>query len=667
MEEKRAVKSSADTALQQAMASLQAGKIDDAVRLFKKLLAEQPRHVAGLNLISVVLTKLERYQEAEHYVRRALQENATSDATFYNYGVILKALGRPAEALQQFSHALKINAAIAETWNNRGTVFSDMKQYREANSDYDKAISLNFNYAECWYNKAKSLAMLGLHDQSLGAYTQALTLKPDFAEAWAGRGDVHAKLNQHFEAFADFDRAYAIKPDFPYLEGTRLHTKLFICDWSSLNVETSHLLSAIRNQALASLPFSIVAIPSSPALQLQCAKRCIADDPLFPKLWRGEMYSHSRIRVAYLSADFHDHATAYLMAGLFEQHDKSRFEVTAMSFGPDRDSDIGRRIRNSFEHFIDVRSQDDQEIAELIRRHEIDIAIDLKGFTQDARRKIFARRPAPIQVSYLGYPGTMGADYFDYIIADQTIIPTDQCEFYTEKVVWLPDSYQANDDQRRISTHAPTRQECALPEAGFVFSCFNNTYKITPEVFDIWIRLLKATENSVLWLIESNSTATANLRREAENRGVASTRLVFAPKINVADHLARHRQADLFLDTVPCNAHTTASDALWAGLPVLTCLGSTLAGRVAGSLLQAIGLPELVTSSLNDYEALALKLAQDSSFNASIKQKLVRHRDSYPLFNTKRFTRHIEAAYTKMWEHHQSGGILQGFSVDPLD
>jgi protein O-GlcNAc transferase len=358
----------------------------------------------------------------------------------------------------------------------------------------------------------------------------------------------------------------------------------------------------------------------------------------------------------------------YLMAGLFEQHDRSRFEITAISFGPDQQSDMRRRLKLSFEYFIDARLQSDQEIAELIRSREIDVAVDLKGFTEDARTNVFGRRPAPVQVNYLGYPGTMGAEYIDYILADRVVIPEAQCGYYTEKVVWLPDCYLVNDAQRAISEATPTRSECSLPENAFVFCCFNNTYKITPDVFDVWMKLLKGTDNSVLWLIGDNSLAIANLAREANKRGVSSERLIFAPKIPVADHLARQRQANLFLDTMPYNAHTTASDALWAGLPVLTCLSvSTFAGRVAASLLKAVGLDELITTSLEDYGTLALKLAQDRALLASLREKLARNRETYPLFNTARFARHIEAAYMTMWERQQKGAPPQGFAVDPIN
>jgi protein O-GlcNAc transferase len=368
--------------------------------------------------------------------------------------------------------------------------------------------------------------------------------------------------------------------------------------------------------------------------------------------------------VAYLSSELREHAVAYLTAGLFEHHDKSRFEVTAISFEAGQDSEFCRRLKAAFERFIDVRRQSDEEVANLIRQLEIDIAVDLNGFTRDARVGVFARRAAPIQVNYLGYASTMGTDYYDYIIADQTAIPPEHFEYYSEKVVWLPHSFLVNDAARPIAERMPARDELSLPQNAFVFCCFNQSFKISPTIFDVWMRLLLEVQDSVLWLKDYGAIAGRNLRREAERRGVAGGRLVFAPPVpGVADHLARHRQADLFLDTVHYNAHTTASDALWAGLPVVTCLGSTFAGRVCASLLRALDLPELITTSLAEYEALALRLARDRSVLTAIKAKLKQKRDSSPLFDTKRSTRDIEAAYGRMWENYQQGFPPSSFTI----
>jgi predicted O-linked N-acetylglucosamine transferase (SPINDLY family) len=408
----------------------------------------------------------------------------------------------------------------------------------------------------------------------------------------------------------------------------------------------------------------LLATLSTPADQLIGAECFNKERPVFPAIWRGERYSHDRIRIAYLSPDLSDHPVAQQIVGLFEEHDRSRFEITAVSFGLNTESDVSRRIRSAVEHFLDVRSESDQKIAELIRYREADIAVDLAGFTQGSRPTILERRPAPIQVNYLGYPGTMGADHIDYILADRTVIPPDDFAFFSEKVAWLPDSFMVTDGRRAISQHAPTRGECGLPDTGFVFCCFNGAYKILPDLFQLWMRLLKATERSVLWLARANPTAMQNLRAEAEKNGVSPERLIFAERTpSMADHLARFRHADLFLDTLPYNGHATASDALWAGVPVLTYLGSTFAGRVAASQLKAIALPELVTVSLEDYERLAVKIAHDPVVLASLKEKLSRHRNQHPLFDTGKFARNIEAAYRYMHARLHEEKAAQHFTL----
>jgi predicted O-linked N-acetylglucosamine transferase (SPINDLY family) len=409
----------------------------------------------------------------------------------------------------------------------------------------------------------------------------------------------------------------------------------------------------------------MLAASSSAAEQLQCAKTfALHKHPLSSRpLWRGERYQHDRIRMGYVSGEFREHATSYLVAELLELHDRSRFEVFAISTGAHDQSPMTGRIAHACEHFLDVSAQPDREAASLLRNHEIDILIDLNGYFGHARTDIFAARAAPVQVNYLGFPGTMGAEYMDYIVADRHVIPEDQRQYFTEHVVYLPDTYQANDSKRKISVQARTRAEAGLPEHGFVFCCFNNNHKIMPGMFDIWMRLLQQVEGSVLWLLEGNAMVSANLRREAQRRNVAPHRIVFAPRMKLGDHLARHRLADLFLDTLPHNAHTTASDALWVGVPVLTCVGTTFAGRVAGSLLNAAGMPELITTSLEDYEALALKLARDGKLRAGIKSKLARNRATCPLFDTDRFRRHIESAYIMMWDRFQRGEPAASLSV----
>jgi predicted O-linked N-acetylglucosamine transferase (SPINDLY family) len=434
---------------------------------------------------------------------------------------------------------------------------------------------------------------------------------------------------------------------------------MHLCDWRNYDAECSHLISSIRNGNANTTPFVLLGIPSSSDDHLQCAKLWVANNcpPSDKPLWRGERYNHDRIRVAYVSADFREHAVSSLTVGMFEAHDKSRFDVTALSIGPDDNSDMRRRLKASFEHFIDAKTYPDDELAKLIKELEIDILVDLMGFTEGSRTNVLARRPAPIQINYLGFIGTMGAQFIDYIIADRIAIPTDQYEFYSEKVACLPNSFQANDRARRIADKIFTRAEAGLPEEGFVFCCFNNSYKITPDVFDVWMRILKQINGSVLWLVGGSPIMERNLRSEAAARGVDAGRLVFAQRLPLPEYLARLRLADLFLDTLPYNAGTTASDALWAGLPVLTRIGDTFVARMAASLLTAINLPELITSTPEAYEQMALDLAKHPEKITAIKRNLSENRLTTPLFDTKLFTKHIEAAYTEMYKRDRAEDI----------
>jgi protein O-GlcNAc transferase len=395
-----------------------------------------------------------------------------------------------------------------------------------------------------------------------------------------------------------------------------------------------------------------------PEEQKQCAAIFVADKyPPSPEpIWNGETYAHARIRLAYLSAELRDHAVAQTIAGVFEHHDRTRFETIAISWGAQDNGPMRTRLADAFEHFIDVEGQSDREVARRLRELEVDIAVDLMGFTGECRPGILAWRPAPIHVNYLGFPGTMAAPYIDYMLADRVVIPENEQHHYSEKIVYLPDSYLPNDSRRPIPDF-PTREQAGLPETGFVFASFNNSYKFTPELFDIWMGLLRAVPGSVLWLSAANPAAAQNLRRETEARGIDAARLVIAPYLSSSeDHIARIGLADLFLDTLPYNAHATAADALRVGLPVLTCQGTTFAGRVAASLLHATGVPELITDSLESYEALGLRLACEPSLLAALKAKLVANRSTQPFFDTARFTRNLEAALLSICERRQRGG-----------
>jgi predicted O-linked N-acetylglucosamine transferase (SPINDLY family) len=437
------------------------------------------------------------------------------------------------------------------------------------------------------------------------------------------------------------------------------------CDWRGYEEEKAALRTAVAHGERACQPFPVLLVSDDPAEQRRCAELFVADDchPAAMPLWNGERYDHDRLRIAYLSADFHDHATAYLMAQLFECHDRKRFEVTAVSFGPPSDGAMRRRIEAAVEHFVDWRCESDRAIAGQLRAREIDIAIDLKGYTQNARPRLLAQRSAPLQIGFLGYPGTTGAPYIDYLVADRQLIPESEQHQYSERIAFLPECYQPNDALRPIDERVPSRGEVGLPDGAFVFCSFNDSYKITPEVFACWLRLLERTPGSVLWLLESHRAAVRNLRATASQHGIAPERLVFAPRQPLDRHLARHRCADLFLDTSPVTAHTTASDSLWAGLPLLTCRGRSMAARVAASLLTAVGLPELVTDSLADYEARALEIPKDRATLAALRERLWQNRATTPLFDADRFRRHFEAALDTMHARQAAGLPPESFEV----
>jgi predicted O-linked N-acetylglucosamine transferase (SPINDLY family) len=641
-------------------------RYSDALNAYDKVLAVEPGSLEGWLGRGKALAELRRYDQAFVAFDQALAIDPGCADAWLGRGNVLYYVKRHDEAAAAFTKALAIEPDLAPAWLGRGNVLLAIGQYRDAELAFTKALALKPEMAEAWLGRGNVLKELKRYDEAAAAYDEALALKADLAEAWSGRGNIFAEFQRFDDAFPAYDRAVMLKPALDYAVGLRLYAKLHLCNWTDLASDIARLDSMITARETLVEPFVLLAIPSSPAEQLRCTTLRVQDRPTFTAIWGGEVYSHDRIRVAYVSSELREHAVAYLTAGLFEQHDRSRFEVTAIAFEPGGNTDFCRRIRSAFDRFVDVSGQNDQEIADLIRRLEIDIVVDLNGFTRNSRYGVFARRPAPVQVNYLGYAGTMGADYYDYLVADPTVIPEEDFEFYSEKIVWLPDSFMVNDATRPIAEHTPSRRELGLPNDAFVFCCFNQLFKISPAIFDVWMRLLREAPGSVLWMKEAGVTAMHNLRLEAERRGVAPERLVFAPSVaHVADHLARQRQADLFLDTIYYNAHTTTADALWAGLPVATCFGSTFAGRVAASLLKAVGLPELITTSLADYEDLALRLARDPSLLAATKAKLARNRLSYPLFDTKRFTRHMEAAYATMVDTYRRGESPRSFSVDP--
>lgn len=635
-----------------------------AERTARAALAARADDGEALYLLGSTFLFQNRFDEALSPLRDALRL-APRRGVGHRLGYCYLALGALEAAEDMLRREIERYPDLVPAYNALGVALIRQAKRDEALTAFREAARLDPRSAEANSNLANVLSELGRDAEALPYLQRAVEANPTLADAHHNLGTLLQAQKRHEEAIAAFGRALELAPRLSYTLGYLLWSELAICRWDALEARTDALLRQVRD-AVPCAPFVLVGTRATPAEQRLCAELHMREKlPRLPApLAQGARRRAGRLRLAYLSADFCEHATAYLAVRLFELHDRSGFEVIGISYGADDDSPMRRRLERAFDRFIDAREKSDAQAAALLREMEVDIAIDLKGHTTGARPGILAYRPAPVQVSFLGYPGTMGAPFIDYLLVDRRVLPPAEQQFYAEKVAYLPDSYQVNDGERAISTRAVGRADVGLPANGFVFCCFNNCYKITPATFAVWMRLLAALSGSVLWLLEDHASASANLRLAAGRAGVDPARLVFAPRLPHAEHLARHRVADLFLDTLPCNAHTTASDALWAGLPVLTAAGTTFAGRVASSLLHAVGLPQLVTDSLASYEALALEIARDAGLLAELKRKLTAQRTTCALFDTVRFCRHIEAAYLAMWQRHLSGAPPAALSID---
>lgn len=630
------------------------GHFEAALDSYDKAIRFKPEYAAAYNHHGILMGEMNRHSNAIESYDKAILFNADFVEAHINRGVSLRELGQLYAALESYDKALQIQPKHSGAHNNRGVALFDLRLFPAAIASYDKAIQFGPYNADAYNNRGVVLRAMKQSSAALADYDRALEIQPNHADAYCNRGNALGDLKQLASAIDSYEKALTLRPDYEFLRGTWLHAKMHLCDWTGIEGQIADLLQRIGRNEKVAPSFPVLALTGSARIHRKAAEilansNCPANSELgsVPKRKR-----HSKIRVGYYSADFYNHATAYLMARLIELHNRDEFEIYGFSFGPDYNDYMRRRVAGAFDKFFDVRNRSDRDVAELSRSLAIDIAVDLKGFTQDERAGIFSRRAAPLQVSYLGYPGTMGVEYMDYIVADPIVIPEGDQVHYAEKIVYLPDSYQVNDTKRKISTRKFTRKELGLPTSGFVFCCFNNSYKITPATFEIWMRILKKVEGSVLWLFDDKDAVAFNLRKEARRYGVEPGRLVFAKPLSADEHLARHRMADLFLDTLPYNAHTTASDALWVGLPLITCVGEAFAGRVAASLLSAIDMPELITSTPAAYECLAIELATKPARLNQIKQKLEHNRPSSPLFNTPLFARNIENAFVQMYERY---------------
>lgn len=666
-------------------------RLDDAEHGFRRYSELQPNSPGAQNNLGVVLKERGKLDEAVAAYRRALQIKPDYAEVYSNLGSALRGQGRTAEAVESYRRALQIDPSYAEAHNKLGNALKELGQLDEAVASYQRALELKPDHADALYNLALALKAQGRLSEATDNYLQVLALNPDHAEASNNLGNIflaqgmsdaaatcyrqtlqsspnHTMANTSLghilvergeleEAVTRLELALQADPDYEQARAILLFCKAQMGDWTA-DHEFAEIAEEFGTRDRPISPLLALSFEDSPQRQLERSVRWSqehrATPPVAPLTPRSANPS-GRLRIGYFSGDFREHPMMHLMLGLFREHDRSAFEVLAFNHGPGEKGEIQTKLRQHVDHFFDIRPLSDQQAADLARQHEVDIAIDITGYTGNSRPGLSSWRPAPVQISYLGFPSTLGSPFADYIVADHCLVPEDTRAFYSERVIYLPDTYQPNDDERYLSDDGGTRSSCGLPADAFVLCCFNNAHKIKEREFRIWMRVLRQVDGSVLWLLASNPWFEKNLRAQAASCGVDPARLVFAKRLPQADHLARHRHADLFVDTFNFNAHTTCSDALWGGLPVVTKAGQQFAARVAASLLSAVGLPELITTTDEEYEALIIELATNPERLATLKRKLANNRLTFPLFDTKQYVRTFEAALKTVHRRHAEG------------
>ncbi len=666
------------------------GDLLNANNILLEILKESPKDLDVLHLLGIIAFQTRRYKQSIEYINKAININKNIPELYKNLSIVYKEINELDNALKYCDEAIKLNPNYAEAYNNKGhilisknqndlaiknwekalqikpdyaevlnnlgNVYTQIDKKNTALDYYNKSIKLNPNFPNVYINRAYILKDLKKYESALEDCNKAIKLKPDFAKAYNNKAIILREMKNMENAYENYVKAYEIKPDLEFLIGSLMYTKLNLGIWNDFEKNVKKLEGKIIKGEVATHPFSSLLLYDSPNLQKISAEVFLKTNykSKFKEKFINKKNNNKKIHIGYYSSDFCLHPVSCLIANLLELHDKSQFELYGFYFGPDKNDEMLKRIIKTFNNFYDVRNKTDKEIAELSKELNIDIAIDLMTYTEKNRFGIFIEKCAPIQINFLGYPGTSAADCIDYIIADKILIPNENQKYYSEKIVYLPNTYQPNDTNKIISDKIFTKEELKLPEDNFIFCCFNKNQKINPRIFNMWINILKKVNNSVLWLLEENQTFVNNIKKECDKKNVNSERIIFAKRMNLNDHLARHKLADLFLDTIPYGAHTTCSDALWTGLPVVTKIGSAFASRVSASLLKAINLDELITYSEKDYENLAVELALNPKKLSNIKKKLLTNIGKEPLFNTKLFTKNIELSYKEIYQRYKN-------------
>ena len=659
------------------------GEPEKALENFEKALSLKPEKVEIINVIISILNEVNDPKISIEYYQKIIKNSPEQYLAHFNLGTVHQELGQTDDAINSYKQAIKLHPEFSDAFLNLGIIFEEtdkldeaLKNLERANEidtdnplilnnlgitlegldrkedaiiHFEKAIEIDPDDPGTYYNLGITLRESN-KDYAIKNFEKAIEIDPKNGELYSQIGSLHFQAKHHNKALLNLDKAFSINPDIDFLIGNRLYTKMQLALWDDFHEQVNIIANKIDNNVNAVTPFSLMALIDDPQIQFNATKNYANFN--FPRnansLPIKPYINHKKIRIGYFSADFHNHPTMHLMAELFELHDKEKFEIIAFSFGPNQKDQWRERVLKSFDEFIDVRMKSDSEISSLSREMEIDIAVNLGGYTQDSRTNVFANLAAPIQVNFLGFPGTMAADYIDYIVADHIVIPTENESYFSEKIVYMPETYQINMSKRDVSNKPLSRSDLELPEENFIFSCFNNIHKITPQTFESWMRILKAVDGSVLWLYANNQNVITNILNSASRLGVDKSRIIFAQHVPVEEHLNRIRMADLFLDTLPYNAHTTASEALRMGVPVITLIGNSFASRVAASIVTAVDMPELITQNLDEYESLAIELAKNQERFNQVKQKLIENLPTCSLLNSQSFTKNLELAYEEM-------------------
>lgn len=632
-------------------------RLDDSILNYDKAIENKVDFFEAYFNKGLVLQVMNNLESAVLCYEKALTLNPSAISVYGKIASALYDLGNKEEAISILGKSLLIDSGDEEVFNSIGMLYAEMNKYDQAIDCYKKSIENNCDYPLAYYNLGLALNKLGSFDESISSYEKALCINPDWAEAYVGLGFSLAEKNKTPEAIDCFQKAIQIRPDFDFLEGMLIHMQMRICDWTDFDSKTSSHIKNLEGLNKSAVPFAILGLVDSPKLQQIAAS--IWANSKYPKPAIDFLFSRKEknhpIRIGYFSSDFGDHPVTHLIFELLRLHNRKVFEVFGFNLRENKASKIGGNVKKAFDHFIDAHAMSDREVVDCARELQIDIAIDLGGYTDNARTSIFSQRVSPIQINYLGYIGSMGVDYIDYIISDDFVISEGNREYFTENIIYMPDCYQVSNPIREVSGKSIKRSEFGLPDDGFIFCCFCGSYKILPRTFSSWMNILKKVDGSVLWLISENDLVINNLKKYAAEMGINSERLIFSPRAPSDEYLLRYRLADLFLDTYPYNAGTVASDALWMGLPFVTLAGESFVSRMAGSLLVNIGLSELVTYTDIEYEEKAVELAADLKKLEEIKQKLSKNKNEYPLFDAAKFTDNFEMALSNIYSNYIDG------------